>query len=83
MSDTHIVPHVFVSTCLEGVFNRFVKSHNCCVGRPLAQLVEPAFHVQRLCPHCGGPGFECDPSWGLFYQKSHNKAKIKKKIKNV
>ena len=27
----------------------------------LAQWVEQASHVQRLCPRCGGPGFDSWP----------------------
>ena len=30
-------------------------------GRRLAQLVERASHVQRLCPRCSGPRFESQP----------------------
>ena len=29
--------------------------------RRLAQLVEQASHVLRLCPHCRGPGFDSWP----------------------
>ena len=31
------------------------------LGGRLAQLVERASHVQRLCPHCRGPGLESRP----------------------
>ena len=31
------------------------------MGRCLAQLVDQAAHVQRLCPHCGGTRFESRP----------------------
>ena len=30
-------------------------------GHPSAQLVEQAPHVQSLCPHCSGLGFELFP----------------------
>ena len=34
-----------------------IESREC----RLAQLVEQASHVQRLCPHCSGPGFDAGP----------------------
>ena len=36
-------------------------SDNILLGRCLAQLVERASHVQRLCPCCSSPGFESRP----------------------
>ena len=36
------------------------------VGRCLAELVERASHVQRLCPRCGSPGFESQPGCTLL-----------------
>ena len=41
--------------CVKVIKNVTVTRH--C----LAHLVEQASHVQRLCPRCGGPGFESRP----------------------
>ena len=68
-----------------------VKSYR--MGRCSAQLVVWASHVQRICPHCSGPGFDtrpgalfCEsppPSLILFSSIKSQKAKKKKKKKTV
>ncbi len=41
----------------------FLKRKNNKQGRPVAQVVEQAPHVQKLCPHCSDHRFDstCEP----------------------
>lgn len=48
-------PRLSQKVCVGGV------PYLCRIGGALvAQLVEHAIHIQRLCPCCSGPGFNSD-----------------------